>query len=96
MNNIENELAQIKNELAQLDAALDARGALTPENINQTAISYMTGAFCIIRACARQDPQRASTIADAYHNLPRALHGGDYQTLRKEVVRAVYFSRASQ
>ena len=48
-----------EKKVAQIEAALDARGALLPENINHTALDAIYRAFCTIRACAHDDPRRA-------------------------------------
>lgn len=77
-------------ELAQVEAMLDARGALSPENINKTALDYIYRAFCTIRACAHDEPHRAGVIADAFHNLPRVLQGANHQACREEAVRAIH------
>ena len=84
----------ILNEMKEIVAILDARNALTPENINMTALDYMYRAFCTIRACTQEDPYRAGEIADAFHNLPRILQTGNHQAIREETVRAVHVLNA--
>lgn len=78
-----------QKELDQVKANLDARGALSPESINSTALDAIYRAFCTIRACAHDDPRRAGIIADSFHNLPRVLQGGDHEACREETVRAI-------
>lgn len=73
----------------QVEDALDARGALLPENIKNTALDAIYRAFCTIRACAHDEPRRAGVIANAFHNLPRVLQGGDHQEIRKETLLAI-------
>lgn len=82
------------NELAQVEAVLDARDALSPENINKTALDYISRAFCTIRSCAHDEPRRAGIIADAFHNLPRVLQSGNHQSCREETVRAIHILNA--
>jgi hypothetical protein len=82
------------NEMEEIVDVLDAHNALSPENINKTALEYMYRAFCTIRACVQEDPYRAGKIADAFHNLPRILQIGDHQACREETVRAVYVLNA--
>lgn len=74
----------------QVEDALDARGALLPENIKNTALDAIYRAFCTIRACAHDEPRRAGIIANAFHNLPRVLQDGDHQKLRKETLCAIH------
>ncbi len=82
-------------ELAQVEAVLNARDALSPENINKTALDYIAQAFCTIRACAHDEPRRAGIIADAFHNLPKFLQSGDHQACREETVRAIHILHSS-
>lgn len=78
------------NDLIQVEALLDARDALTPNNINGTALDAMYRAFCGIRACAHDEPGKAGILADAFHNLPKLLQKGDHQACREETVRAIH------
>lgn len=83
-------------DVATVEAALEARGALLPEKINGTAMDAMYWAFCSIRACAKDDPVRAGEIANAFHNLPRTLHRGNYEQCREETIRAIHAMNASR
>jgi hypothetical protein len=83
-----------EQEVAQVEAVLDARDALSPENINKTALDYISRAFCTIRLCAHDEPRRAGIIADAFHNLPRVLQSWNHQSRRDEIVRAIHILNA--
>ncbi len=83
-------MEKLREELARLEAGLDAREALSPENINSTALDIIQRAFCAIRGCAHNDPVRAGKIADAFHNLPLILQRGSHQARREETIRALH------
>lgn len=77
-------------ELTKIEAILDDLDALSPENIKATAMDAIHRPFMTIRGCAKEDPQRAGLIADAFHNLPKAVDSWSHQDCRKETVRAIH------